>query len=562
VSTLPSPRFPFPFNKPHVSKENPSRVVSDRGLPLLSFFVEEIAEALGASSLFVVRTSSSSPSRGRLVAIYPRSAATTEELDMPWTEDSPTSSVSVSAHSVVKLMHGAGPLLTDVTRDRFVAFPIVSTAGSVEGWVAISGWAETHKTSRIEEIASLVADLAAAVVNTVGRDVRNFVGRDISRSRRDQTASATHGDVVDTLAEDASHDGFWDWDTVTGAMRYSRRWLATAGYRRDELRGSATFWLERVHPDDRVGLLVELVAVLAGRVPRVAREHRLLHVDQSYRSVIARGLVRRDTAGQPVRFAGWLIDITRRKHIESELRQARKMDAVGRLAAGVAHDFANLVTVIRFHSDLALGSLDTDSTVREDLDLISRASARAAALTHQMLGVCRTDTDPPQTLDLNALIIDAEHMLRSLLRDRVRMITNLAPRLWRTNADATQLERVLMNVVVNARDAMREGGVLTIETRNVTTDGRHELAGDRQEWKRDYVALTITDTGHGMDADTQARAFDRFFTTKPAGQGTGLGLATVQEIVRQYDGTVQLQSELGAGTSVTIMLPRVAGADA
>ncbi|MBI4552055.1 MAG: response regulator [Candidatus Latescibacteria bacterium] len=242
--------------------------------------------------------------------------------------------------------------------------------------------------------------------------------------------------------------------------------------------------------------------------------------------------------------------------LEAQLLQAQKMEIVGQLASGAAHDFNNLLMVILGYADLLLLRLDASSPMRKSLEEIKRASNRAAALTRQLLTFSRKQVLHPQVLDLNTVMTDIDKMLRRLIDEQITLITVPDSALDRVKADPGQIEQVIMNLVVNARDAMPEGGVLTIETANV------ELDQEYARWHANvqpgpYVMLAVSDTGCGMDEATQARIFEPFFTTKEPGKGTGLGLSTVASIIKQSGGCVWVYSEVGRGTTFKIYLPRV-----
>ncbi len=251
-----------------------------------------------------------------------------------------------------------------------------------------------------------------------------------------------------------------------------------------------------------------------------------------------------------------LVDIEDRRQLESQLLQAQKMEAVGRLAGGVAHDFNNLLTVISNHTELARMSLPPDGEAAEDLAVVLDASAKAAALTGQLLAFSRRQIIRPKVLQLNELVEHTHRMLARLLGENVDVVLVLDPDCWPVRIDSGQFERILVNLAVNARDAMPNGGKLTIETENVSLDDEYART-HAEVVPGDYVMLAVTDNGEGMAEDVTAHVFEPFFTTKAAGSGTGLGLATCYGIVRQAGGHIWVYSELDRGTSFKIYLPRV-----
>ena len=253
-------------------------------------------------------------------------------------------------------------------------------------------------------------------------------------------------------------------------------------------------------------------------------------------------------------------DVTEKKHLEEQLRQSQKMEAVGRLAGGVAHDFNNLLTAILGYGELLSGRLGEDKRSRRELDEIRKAGRRAASLTKQLLAFSRKQVLQPKVLDLNAVVTEIERMLHRLIGEDVELKTVLAPDLVHVKADPGQLEQVIVNLAVNSRDAMPEGGRLTLKTRNVRP--AEASARDVGEAPGGYVMLSVADTGCGMDSETRARLFEPFFTTKEPGKGTGLGLATVYGIVQQSGGHVSVHSEPGRGSTFEIYLPMADGASA
>jgi PAS domain S-box-containing protein len=251
-------------------------------------------------------------------------------------------------------------------------------------------------------------------------------------------------------------------------------------------------------------------------------------------------------------------DVTDRRALEDQFRQAQKMEAVGRLAGGVAHDFNNLLMVISGYAEVILAQLDPASPLLEKGRAIQLAADRATTLTRQLLAFSRKQLLELKVVDVNTIVQDMERLLRPLIGENIDLVTILAPEAAHTRADAGQLEQVIMNLVVNAKDAMPAGGRLTLRTENVVLDEDHRRG---QQFIRpgNYVTLMVSDTGMGMDRETQSRIFEPFFTTKEKGKGTGLGLSTVYGIVKQSGGYVMVQSELGRGTTFQIYLPLVEG---
>ena len=246
-----------------------------------------------------------------------------------------------------------------------------------------------------------------------------------------------------------------------------------------------------------------------------------------------------------------LMDITGRRQLEDQLRQSQKMEALGLLTGGVAHDFNNLLTIITGYSQLILGKLSESDPNRHSAEQIVKAAERAGELTSRLLLFSRRRVPQAKALDLNQVVNGLGTMMRRLLGEEIELQLNLAAGLGNVHADSGRLEQVLLNLAVNSRDAMPDGGTLTIETANVTV----ERAGSVRPGA--YIMLTVKDTGTGMDSATQAQVFEPFFTTKRAGSGTGLGLYTVAGIVKQIGGAVELSSQPGSGTSFRIYLPRV-----
>jgi len=296
--------------------------------------------------------------------------------------------------------------------------------------------------------------------------------------------------------------------------------------------------------------------VLAGRVDRdvVVRRVGDRHVVLETVKVPVR-----DARGEVVGLCGISRDVTAKRQLEEQLRQAQKMEAIGRLAGGVAHDFNNLLTPILGFADLVGQALPADDPHRGDLEAIARAAERARDLTSQLLAFGRKQMLDMRTLDLNEVVRDSETMLRRLIRENVLLRLALAPDLGAVRADPSQLHNVIINLVVNAADAMPLGGTLILETANVELDARY-AAEHPGSHPGPHVMLAVSDDGEGMDPETLAMVFEPFFTTKGLEQGTGLGLATVHGIVKQHAGSVWAYSELGRGSTFKVYLPRATAA--
>ncbi|MDR3718659.1 MAG: PAS domain S-box protein [Bryobacteraceae bacterium] len=350
-----------------------------------------------------------------------------------------------------------------------------------------------------------------------------------------------------------------------GIVRYmNAKALELLGFRSlDKVAGMSIY--NFIHPDDREMVRERVRTLNTGGVNPLIDE-RFTRPDGSvvYLEVSAVQIV---FDGDKSTFV-FCIDATQRKKAEEErarmeeqFLQAQKMESIGRLAGGVAHDFNNNLTVINGYCDLLLASLPSDDPVRKEISQISKAGSQAAAMTRQLLTFSRRQSFSPQRADLNEIVTETKSLLGRLLGEQIRFEARLSPALPGVFADPTQLHQVLMNLVINARDAMPGGGDITIETSSVHLD-EEQAARTVGARAGEFVMLTVRDTGAGMDAETKRHIFEPFFTTKPRGSGTGLGLATVYGIVRQSDGWVEVQSTPGEGSTFRIVLPAVTGAEA
>ena len=345
----------------------------------------------------------------------------------------------------------------------------------------------------------------------------------------------------------------------SGKRLYDSPGYTRLGYSREDLQGGPV--PEQVHPDDREALIAARVETFeTGVGPRV--EYRFRRKDGEWRILESTRSPVRNERGEIENVVIVSRDITERKQAEEllrrrdeELRQSQKMEAVGRLSGGIAHDFNNLLGVIIGYSESIEYRLAPADPLRKSAEEIRKAGERAASLTNQLLAFSRQRALQPQVLDLNALVSDMGKMLKRLIGMHIELTTNLSTTSCQVKAEQSQIEQVLVNLVVNARDAMPEGGKLLIETSNL--DVNESLAGSFPFLQPGpYVLLTVSDTGIGMDANTQRHIFEPFFTTKGPGQGTGLGLATVYGVVKQSSGGLTVDSQLGKGSTFKIFLPR------
>jgi PAS domain S-box-containing protein len=333
----------------------------------------------------------------------------------------------------------------------------------------------------------------------------------------------------------------------------NRRAVDLTGYHEAELLGRSALTLLTPEGAREVGTRLAASRDGAGVAPvhdvrLVRQDGRKLWVDVTLSSVLKESRV--------VGRLGVLHDTTEKKHLEDQLRQSQKMEAIGRLAGGVAHDFNNLLAVIMGYSDLLRSALGRRDRLARDVEEIRRASERATALTQQLLAFSRNQILQPQIVEVNALVGNMAEMLRRLIGEDVELELRLDPEAGRVSGDPGQLEQVLMNLAVNARDAMPRGGRLTLETQAVELDAAYVESSPGCA-PGPHVRLAIHDTGCGIPPEVQAHLFEPFFTTKEPGRGTGLGLSTVYGIVKQHHGHIEVESQVERGTTFRIHLPRV-----
>jgi PAS domain S-box-containing protein len=419
-------------------------------------------------------------------------------------------------------------------------------------------------TARLERMAARVRGLAPSVLpggsaadaRPVPADLDELDAVDWALTRATADLGAAVGALRESEARyrrivETSHEGIWVVDAAARIVFTNGQMAGFLGGTVDGLRGASL--IDFVHEEGRAAARALLdPARKEGGAPELLRFRRRDGTDR-YGLVGTTPL--QDETGAPAGALGMVADVTEQRLLEEQLRRSQKLEAVGQLAAGVAHDFNNLLTAMLGDAQLMAEQLPPASELHDAALEIEGAVQRAALLTRQLLAFGRKETATPRVLDLNELVTSTERMLRRLIGEDVELVTVLSPALWRVRADPGQVEQVIVNLAVNARDAMPGGGRLTIETGNIERPARGP-AGGAGDHARPFVVVSVADTGTGMSDEVQAHLFEPFFTTKAPGKGTGLGLSTVYGIVKQAGGDVVVASEPGSGTTVRVYLPR------
>jgi two-component system, cell cycle sensor histidine kinase and response regulator CckA len=434
-------------------------------------------------------------------------------------------------------------LFADDLTTSLMAVPL-ATARRVYGWLLLRNklGADSFGDTDLAVVTALATQAATAYENA----------RLIEDSRRHATALNEEQERT-RFAMAAAHMGVWDIDLVTSAVTWSETLAPVFGLAPSQAPATLDSFLKLVHPDDRPSFIEHMRLAIAEQ-KEFTIEFRVVWPDGSHRWVAGRARVVYDEQRRPARLLGVGMDVHHQKVLEQQFHSAQKMEAIGQLAGGIAHDFNNMLTAVLGNANLVLDELDSGSPFRADLEEIVKAAERAAALTRQLLAFGRKQVMQPVPVDLNASVRDLMQILRRVIGEHIELMTTEAPQLAPVRADPTQVEQVIMNLVVNARDAMPGGGRLAIETANVELDEAYAAEHISVRPGR-YVMLSVSDTGTGIDEPTKRRLFEPFFTTKERGKGTGLGLATVYGIVKQSGGYIWVYSELGHGTTFKVYLP-------
>lgn len=356
--------------------------------------------------------------------------------------------------------------------------------------------------------------------------------------------------------------GNWDWDIEADTIRWSDQISRIFGVQRGEFGGTSESFFKYVHPDDRESVQAAAAAALEGGTT-LSIDHRIVLADETIRFVHEQAEVTCDDIGAPISMQGTVQDRTERAEAqrlladsEDELRQAQKMKAVGQLTGGIAHDFNNILAIIMGNLELLAESSRSDEAMSRRVDTALAASARGSDLTHRLLDFSRKQGSEPTAVDVADAIEGAAELMGATLGEDIEIATLCGDDVWDILVEPSQFENALLNLAVNARDAMPDGGSLGIEAANIRIDD-HSAKGLHDAVPGDFVVISVSDTGCGMTRETIDKVFEPFFTTKDVGKGTGLGLSTVYGFVRQSEGTISLESEPGAGTVVKLYLPKV-----
>ena len=374
-----------------------------------------------------------------------------------------------------------------------------------------------------------------------------------------ENVSSPGQDYLEIVAR-ATNDAIRDWDIGSGALSWPQGLEKLLGYSDPGQSLDLRFWQERIHPADNARIAASMREAFAGQGDHWSGEYRFLRADGAYLQILERAVLTRDAVGKPTRLVGSLMDITARKQLQDQLCRSQKMEAFGQLAAGVAHDFNNFLTTILGYSDLVLSESGVKGAIASHVAEIRSAAGRASALADHLLAFSRKQALEPRVIEVNNLVQNLERSLLRLLGENIAVVCHLhrAREGAHIKVDPGQLTQIILNLAVNGRDAMPRGGQLTLETASVAMPEENQATCGLDVLPcGDYVVIRLTDTGEGMSDEVKSHLFEPFFTTKNGGSGSGLGLATSYGIIRQSGGDIRIESELGIGTRVEILLPKV-----
>lgn len=414
------------------------------------------------------------------------------------------------------------------------------------------------ETTTVASDGSIIpTEVKARVIQYEGQQAVLCYYRDITE-RKIAEESFRESEERWQFALEGSGDGVWDWDIGSGRVYYSDQWKNILGFGPDQFDQDENLWEKLVHPDDKEWVLKEIKRHLRSETPLYMTEHRLRCRDGSFKWILDRGKVMaRSEDGAPLRMVGTYTDITDRKRLEDQLRQAQKMEAVGELAGGIAHDFNNILTAIIGRIYLLQNRLAGNSELLAHADQIAYAADRAANLTKSLLAFSREQIMNPRRIHLNETVQKSAKLFSKLVPENIEINISLSDPDPVILADEVHIEQVLINLVANARDAIQQEGSIHIATETTYFDEKF-INSHGYGRVGEYAVLSVSDTGTGMDQKTKSRIFEPFFTTKEMGKGTGLGLAIVYGTIKQHNGHITVYSEIGVGTTIRIYLPRIA----
>lgn len=429
----------------------------------------------------------------------------------------------------------------DVLRESGLDLPFLIVSGTIGEETAVNALqAGAHDF--------LLKGRLARLCPAIARELRECANR---RARREAEQALSRSEERYRRIVETTNEGVWIVDTAGALTFVNVRMAAMLGYTSEEMIGRRI--QDFIAPES-----LDPISTILGRGERIGGQVEVRFARQDGTDLWGLVDAARVASTETDAVLAMVVDVTQRRRLEEQLRQAQKMDAVGNLSGGIAHDFNNILSVILSYATLMLSDLTPGDPMRSDLEEVKKAGERAADLTRQLLAFGRQQVLQPRALDLNQVLIGMEKMLRRIIREDTELSLLTSHPLGIAYADAGQVEQVVMNLVVNARDAMPAGGSITIETGNVELDAAY-AAIHHDVTPGSYVMLAVTDTGSGMDRATVEHIFEPFFTTKDRGKGTGLGLSMVFGIVKQSKGHIWVYTEPGRGTTFKVYLPRVAG---
>ncbi|MCB0153187.1 MAG: PAS domain S-box protein [Anaerolineae bacterium] len=401
-------------------------------------------------------------------------------------------------------------------------------------------------------------EIYSGPVQTAQGEFLYSIIHDVTERRRTEQALRNSEERL-ALTVKGAELGTWDWNIQTGEVVFNERWAEMLGYTLAEIEPNITSWEKLMHPDEQAAVSAALTDHLQGRTPIYQIEQRLRAKSGEWKWVLDTGKVFEwDEQGRPLRATGTHQDITERKRLEQQLVQQERITVVGQLAAGIAHDFNNILTSILGYSELMLQSPQTPAAMRPRLQKISASSRRAAQLVRQLLDFSRKSLRRPKLFALDGFLQETINFLEHTIPENIWLTTNIAPGSYLIEADRTQLQQAITNLVINARDTMPAGGNLALDLARVEIDNPVPCSICDKPIRGEWFRLIVKDNGGGIPAEVLPHIFEPFFTTKAVGEGTGLGLSQVHGIINQHGGHITVKSQVGQGTIFAIYLPRAA----